>query len=80
VVALHIPCVLPDCRKPSHPTTCNHTAKALSIMVRLSVFTLWTLYEWNTLLVCWIAVRQIGHSGLLICVSRFAHASHTHTW
>jgi hypothetical protein len=37
----------------------------------------WTLYEWNTLLVCWIAVRQMGHDGLLIW---FAHASHTHTW
>jgi predicted lipase len=30
--------------------------------------------------VCWIAVRQIGHDGLLICVSRLAHASHSVEW
>jgi hypothetical protein len=82
VVALRIP-VLLDCRKPFPPYKIKrrrHTAKALSVMVRLSLFTLWPLYEWNTLLVCWIAVRQMGHDGFLICVSRFAHASHTHTW
>jgi hypothetical protein len=39
-----------------------------------------TRYDWNTLLVCWIAARQMGHVGLSICVSRFAHASHTHMW
>jgi hypothetical protein len=43
------------------------------------VFRLRTLYEWNTLMVCWIAPRQIGHDGFFICVSWCAHASHTHT-
>jgi hypothetical protein len=56
------------------------TLQRLSCLDPLSLFIRWTLYDWNTLLVCWIATRQMGHDGFLICVSLFAHASHTHTW
>jgi hypothetical protein len=68
--------VLLDCRKPflTTPSKC-HIAKALS-RVRLSLFTLWTLYEWNTLLVCWIAAdgaRRLLHLRQLVR-TRLAHA------
>ena len=64
---------------PSIQTSNVATLQGSQFMVRLLIYTM-TLYEWNTLLVCWITVRQMGHDGFFICVSRLAHASHTHTW
>jgi hypothetical protein len=66
-------------RKPFPPYNNKHVPLHRLSSMGLSSFRRCTLYEWNTLLVCWIAVRQIGHDGFSICVSSFAHASHTHT-
>jgi hypothetical protein len=75
--------VQPHCRltaAPLPPTNSSRMCQGSLIYGLIECLFRRSLYEWNTLLVCRIAVRQMGHDGSSLCVSRFAHAWHTHTW